>query len=324
MNTLRDDVMDGLARNPKTLPAKLLYDQQGSVLFEKICGLKEYYQTRAELQILHDHAKEISEELGEHCCLVEFGSGSSTKTQVILDVLKKPVGYVPIDISKSMLSQAAALLAHQRPQLKIYPVYADFMDQTSFAHNVHDIFKSTHAEHCAAFFPGSTIGNLEPGEVEVFLSETAQLLGPHGKFILGVDLVKERSVLEAAYNDSQGVTAEFNLNVLKRINRELGADFNLDEFLHLSFYNPTYSRIEMHLVSRTAQVVHIDNQEFYFEPLETIHTENSYKYTIEMIKHIAHYAGFHVSQLFTDDRQYFGVFILESESGSKYLERPAA
>jgi dimethylhistidine N-methyltransferase len=298
---MRDEVLAGLLATPKTLPAKYFYDERGSRLFERICRLPEYYPTVTETAILSDRRAEIADTLGSRAAIVEYGSGSSEKIRILLDALKDPVAYVPVDISHRHLVQSAARLAKAYPGLPIHPLAADFTQ----AFSLPDL-----PGRPVGFFPGSTIGNFTPGQAAAFLKTAGRTLGAGSTFVVGFDLVKDRAMLEAAYNDSQGVTAAFNLNALAHLNRELGCDFPLDAFAHFARFNPGESRIEMHLKARFPLTVRVAGAAVRFRAGETIHTENSYKYSPARIKTLAAGAGWTVRRLWTDARQWFAVAAL--------------
>ncbi|HLH76886.1 MAG TPA: L-histidine N(alpha)-methyltransferase [Candidatus Binataceae bacterium] len=303
----REDVLRGLAAPDKALSCKYFYDQVGSQLFERICTLPEYYPARSELAILRRHSPEMAHLLGPDCLLLEYGSGSSTKTRLLLDHLTRPAGYVPIDISREHLRAAAYALARDYPGLEIRPVCADFTAPLT-------VPSSTHAaRRRVIYFPGSTIGNFMPAAAQTLLEQTADLCGRGGGLLLGADLKKDPRLLHAAYNDRQGVTAAFNLNLLVRINRELGANFQTDQFWHYAFYNPRAGRVEMYLLSRVAQRVTMAEQEIFFTEGEAICTEYSHKYSLDELRMLAQQAGFAVDRVWTDELNYFGVL---------YLRRP--
>jgi L-histidine Nalpha-methyltransferase len=297
-------VLDGLSRSPKALPAKLLYDARGSRLFDRICELEEYYPTRTEIGILADRAAEIGRLAGPGAVLVELGSGSSVKVRLVLDQLKAPAAYIPIDISAEHLESAAAALKADYPELPIVPVAADFTRSIRLP----DIADGGRR---VGFFPGSTIGNFEPAEAEGFLRRLRALLGGGARLVLGVDLKKEEGVLNAAYDDAAGVTAAFNLNLLQRINREAGGDFDPDGFAHRGFYNRDKGRVEMHLVSRRDQLVTVAGETIRFAAGETIHTESSYKYALDEFAGLAERAGWRALRRWTDAKQLFSVWFLE-------------
>ncbi|MCH8805400.1 MAG: L-histidine N(alpha)-methyltransferase [Planctomycetes bacterium] len=295
------DVLDGLGQTPKTLPCKYFYDERGSRLFDAICELDEYYLTRTEIAIMRDNGRAIGRAIGPGCCLVEFGSGSSVKTRLLLDHLDDPVACILIDISRKHLLESAAELADQYPDLQVIAVCADF------ASNCELPCPRRAAARRAVYFPGSTIGNFRPADAEQLLRRIARIVGRGGGLLIGADLKKDRETLERAYNDRAGVTSAFNLNLLHRINRELGADFDLDAFRHRATYNAAHGRIESHLVSRRAQTVRLNGSVFRFERGETIHTESSHKYSLDGFRALADRAGFDVQDVWTDERGLFSV-----------------
>ncbi len=293
---LRRAVLEGLAARPRAIPPKFFYDAAGSRLFDAICELPEYYPTRTEMAILDSCCEEIATTCGRGRWLLEPGSGSCVKVRSLLDSLE-PRCYVPIDISGDHLRSAAAALAAERPGLEVRACCADFTADVPLPWSLEG--------PRIVFFPGSSIGNYEPGEAVGVLARLARLAGPGGGLLIGVDLKKDREVLEAAYDDSKGVTAAFNLNLLSRINRELGADFQLEGFEHRARYDERLGRVEMHLVSRHDQVVHIGSRTFGFRAGEGIHTENAYKYDIGEFGALARQAGFRQAQVWTDaDRRF--------------------
>jgi dimethylhistidine N-methyltransferase len=294
------DVVAGLTERPKRLPPKYFYDQEGSRLFEAITELPEYYPTRCELAILRAHAGEIAQLLPAPTALIEFGSGSSRKTRILLDAAEGIAAYVPVDISAHILAQEAVALQRDYPRLKVLPVAADFTQPFQLPPAVATLKRT-------GFFPGSTIGNFEPYEAAAFLRHAAQMLGPGGVLIIGIDLIKDAAILNAAYDDAAGVTAKFNLNLLTRINRELAGDFDLAEFCHQALYNSERKRVEMHLASRKRQKVHAAGRTIEFRAGETIHTENSYKYTVESFRALARGAGFKPLAAWSDPQNYFSV-----------------
>jgi dimethylhistidine N-methyltransferase len=292
------DVITGLSARPKRLPPKYFYDQAGARLFEEITALPEYYPTRTELAILRTHAPEMARLFPAETALIEFGSGSSRKARLLLDAAPTVAAYVPVDISAQWLAEEAALLRRDYPHLAVLPVAADFTQAFRLPAALAGLPR-------AGFFPGSTIGNFEPHQATAFLHHAARMLGEDAILIVGVDLVKDVETLTAAYNDSAGVTAAFNLNLLARINRELGADFDLAAFSHQAFYNRERARIEMHLASRRDQRVKVCGRAIAFRECETIHTENSYKYTVESFAALARRAGFMPVAAWTDADGYF-------------------
>ncbi len=296
------EALAGLSSNPRTLPSKFFYDERGSDLFLEICELPEYYVTRTETDILQRYAPEMAESIGANAELVGFGTGAGIKTRLLLEHLENPIAYVPVDISKQRLIDSAEVLQGQMPELEILPVCADYLQPLRLP------TPTRQPEHIAVYFPGSTIGNLQPATAENFLQRLCRLSGHSGGLIIGVDLQKSVKRLEAAYNDSAGVTAQFNLNLLARANRELGADFDLEAWQHRAIYNQDVHRIEMHLVARTAQTVHLGGRTFEFASGEKIITEYSYKHTPEGFAELASRAGFKLSRQWTDAEQLFAVF----------------
>jgi dimethylhistidine N-methyltransferase len=306
VSRFRADVLRGLAARAKEIPPKYFYDEAGSALFEQITTLEEYYLTRTEQAIMRRHAAEMGELLGPRCQLIEYGSGSSSKTRLLLDHLEDPAGYVPVDISRDHLLRSAEALSTAYPNLEVLPLYADFTGPITVPS------PRLRASKRIVYFPGSTIGNLVPLEAVALLRNTAKLFGAGGGLLLGADLKKDPSVLEAAYNDRRGVTAAFNLNLLVRINRELGGDFVVSQFAHHSFYNASAGRIEMHLVSQCVQHVQIGDSKFPFAQGESIHTENSYKYSLGDLRRLAAAAGLVVAAIWMHDSRQFSVSYLTS------------
>lgn len=296
-----ETVLQGLRKRPASIPPKFFYDAKGSALFDEITKLPEYYQTRTEIKILKQHAKEIAAEIGTGSLLVEPGGGSCAKVHILLEGLQ-PVGYVPMDISRQHLQMAAEQLAADYPWLEVHAACTDFTRHMS-------VPESAPAGRRIGFFPGSSIGNFNPDEAVHFLSAIAQVVLSDGYLLIGVDLKKDTSVLEAAYDDAAGVTARFNLNLLTRINKELQGDFDLAEWQHKAIYNQQSGRIEMHLVSLQAQQVQIGEESFEFSKGETIHTENSYKYSVEEFRALAAKAGFDVCNTWTDEQSLFSVHL---------------
>jgi len=301
----RRDVLAGLRRSPRSIPSKYLYDERGSELFERICELQEYYPTRTELAITRKHLAEIADCLGPRCLLVEYGSGSSLKTRILLDRLEEPAGYVPIDISREHLARSAAELDAAYPGLEVLPVCADYTGDYDLPRPRRE------PRHVVVYFPGSTIGNFTPPEARDFLAHVAEVCGPGGGLLIGVDLVKGREILERAYDDAAGVTAAFNRNLLARANRELGADFDPDGFAHLAVWNAELGRIEMHLESRRDQEVRVGDERLCFRAGERIHTENSYKYEVDQFAALAGSAGLDMVAVWTDPERLFSVQYLE-------------
>ncbi|MEP3247542.1 MAG: L-histidine N(alpha)-methyltransferase [Sneathiella sp.] len=294
-------VQSGLSNAQKSLASKFFYDEKGSQLFDQICDLEEYYPTRTELGILKSNRGEIAEYLGTHSHLIEFGSGSSTKIRILLDAMNRPLSYVPMDISRDHLLIAAKRLAGSFPDLPVVAICADYTADFPFP-NLGDGKRT-------GFFPGSTIGNFTPEDAVAFLSRAKSLL-KGGGMLIGVDLLKEETILHAAYNDQKKLTAAFNLNLLDRCNAELSANFDVDQFAHAAHLNTEKGRIEMHLVSKRDQIVSIGGTRFGFREGETIHTENSYKYTISGFQELARRAGFSPQKVWTDEQALFSVHYL--------------
>ncbi len=295
------DVLAGLSRPQKEIPCKWLYDTRGSHLFERICELDEYYPTRTELGIMESHARAMAALLGPGCTLVEYGSGSSLKTRLLLQHLASPAAYVPVDISARALADATARLARGFPELPILPVCGDFTAPLELP------LSGIAARPIAVYFPGSTIGNFHKPDVVAFLRAVSRQCGPGGGLLIGVDLRKERTVLERAYDDARGVTAAFDLNVLVRANRELDADFRLDRFRHESLFDERHGRVEMHLVATVGQLVTVGGQTFRFAEGESIWTESSYKYGMREFAALAALAGWRCERTWTDERAWFSV-----------------
>jgi dimethylhistidine N-methyltransferase len=295
------DVISGLRSMPKHLSCKYFYDRRGSELFDRICLLEEYYLTRAELAVMDQFAPEMGAQIGAGAMLVEYGSGSSVKTRYLLDGLPDPVAYVPVDISGDHLQQTSQELARDYPQIEILPVCADFTRDFALPRS-----RRT-ASHAAVYFPGSTIGNFMPNEAVALLRRITRLCGTGGGLLIGIDLKKDPPTIEAAYNDRLGVTAEFNLNLLRRINRELGADFDVDQFFHQARYNAALGRVEMYLISRQAQTVTLGGEIVEFEPGETICTEHSHKYTVDEFSAVAAGAGLTLRREWTTEKREFAV-----------------
>ena len=298
---MRLEVMAGLRRTQKTTSPKFLYDQRGSRLFDRICELDEYYPTRTELAIMESHVEDMARLLGPGCLLVEYGSGSSLKTRVLLDHLDDVATYVPVDISRAHLLEATQGISADYPALDVLPVCADFTRPFTLPPCDRPVTRRV------VYFPGSTIGNLSPDGAAALLADTAALVGNDGALLIGVDLKKDPTVLERAYNDAEGVTAAFNMNLLRRLNRELDADFDLDAFRHKAIYNAAQGRIEMHLVSDRHQTVGVDGEEISFAAGETIHTENSHKFTLDGFAALARPAGWTIRRVWTDSDKLFSV-----------------
>jgi dimethylhistidine N-methyltransferase len=298
-DSFREDVIAGLSLPQKALPPKYFYDARGSRLFEAICRLKEYYPTRAEIALTRAHMGAIARFAGTGGTLIEYGSGESMKSPLLIEALR-PSAYIPVDISNDALRKATVKLRRRFKWLDILAVHGDFSQPLK-------IPMAQARGRRVVYFPGSTIGNLTPGEAQAFLRTTRGQLGPRGAMLVGVDLKKDANLLHAAYNDAKGVTAAFNLNLLARINRELRGDFKLRRFRHYALYNAALGRIEMHLVSLAAQSVNVGSHRFSFEAGESIHTENSYKYSIEGFRALAANAGFRGEKVWLDPKGLFAL-----------------
>ncbi|MHB8534409.1 MAG: L-histidine N(alpha)-methyltransferase [Sulfuricaulis sp.] len=309
--TLRDEVLQGLGARPKRIAPKFFYDERGSRLFDAICELPEYYPTRTEMAILESCADEVARLAGADSTLIELGSGASKKIRLLLEALW-PRQYFGIDISREFLLESVQLLARDYPWLEVHAACADFTQDL-------DLPDCPGSGRKLVFFPGSTIGNFEPRDALAFLERVRRLIQPGGALLIGVDLKKDPQVLHDAYNDSQGVTAAFNLNLLERLRTELGAELNLENFRHRAFYNATRGRVEMHLVSRRAQEIRVLGKRFRFEADETIHTESSYKYSVEEFHALARRAGLQPRQVWLDSARLFSVHYL----GVIRRQRPA-
>jgi dimethylhistidine N-methyltransferase len=297
------DVLQGLSEEKKFLPCKYLYDERGSQLFDRICELDEYYPTRTETQITLDNSQAIADCIGPKAILVEYGSGSSTKTRDLLDHLDRPEAYLPVDISADHLLGTVEKLQNEYPDLDVRPIVADFTAGFELPDDLSD-------QHVCVYFPGSTIGNFETPAAIRILRFIAEHCGPEGGLLIGFDLHKATDVLELAYDDPHGVTAEFSLNILNHINDELDANFDVSQFRHVSFYNQTQGRIEIYIESLSEQQVTIAEQEFNFGEGERIHVEHSHKYTIEGFAEMAGKAGLKQQQVWTDDQNYFALMYL--------------
>lgn len=307
----RAAVVEGLSQQQKTIPPKFLYDDLGSLLFEEICDLEEYYPTRTETGILKKYAKEMAGALGPNAVIIEPGAGSCQKIRILLPELNEPRAYVPVEVSQKVLFQAAEEIRKEFPDLHVLPVWADYEEYFRSPKNVSWIGGRT-----SVFFPGSTIGNLDPKAARAFLESVGVLVGEGGGLLIGLDRKKDSEILRRAYNDKEGVTAEFNVNLLRRINRELGANFVLPRYHHEAVYNETLGRIEMHLVSDTTQIVQVSGETFRFREGETIHTESSYKYSKEEFQDLALSAGFETKNVWSDDQELFSVYFLQRLPGA--------
>jgi dimethylhistidine N-methyltransferase len=306
-NAFLADLLAGLSNAQKSSPCRWLYDTRGSALFEEITELAEYYPTRTETAILKHSATAIAAHAGPNATLVEYGAGASVKTRILIEAMAPLNGYVPIDISADFMAAAAQSLREAYPGLKVTPVEGDFAADLCLPRHV-----GTGEGRTLGFFPGSTIGNLTDLEIHHFLKQARRTLGSDSLFVLGYDLIKDEEVLIAAYDDAQGVTADFNLNLLARANRELGADFDLSGFAHEARWSEARSRVEMHLVSLRAQTVSVDGRSFEFEAGETIHTENSRKFSRADLLAACQKAGWTEVETFTDPKGWFGVSVLRA------------
>jgi dimethylhistidine N-methyltransferase len=298
------DVLEGLRATPKRLPPKYFYDATGSRLFEQITKAPEYYLTRCELGILRENAAAIAKLIPPGACLVEFGSGSSVKVRILLQAAAQIAAYVPVDIAADVLEREAGVLRQDFPKLSVAPLAGDFTRTV-------ELPASMKAMPKVGFFPGSTIGNFEPHEAAAFLRNAGGILGRDSILIIGVDLIKDSAILNAAYNDTAGITEAFNLNLLARINRELGADFKVETFEHHAFYNRERHRIEMHLASAKRQKVKVCGETIDFRAGETIHTENSYKYSVQSFDALARGSSWTPAGVWTDAKSYFSVHALK-------------
>ena len=306
VSDFREDVLKGLNAAQKYIAPKYFYDAQGSIIFDQICRLPEYYLTRTEIGLLQQHGTEIAEHIGPDSVLFELGSGNSRKVRLLLDAVR-PYSYAPLDISKSHLFQSATMLANDYPWLEIHAICVDYAGSWILPPGLK-------GNRRIVFFPGSSIGNLGPEEAVDLLRKIAELVGENGGLLIGVDLIKDIKILEAAYNDLQKVTAAFNKNLLVRLNRELNANFQLDAFKHLAFYNQELNRIEMHLASNREQTIQIDEEYFRFGEGETIHTENSHKYSLTGFHSLAGLAGFYPVNVWTDPNNFFSLQYLQTQA----------
>jgi dimethylhistidine N-methyltransferase len=303
--SFRDAVLGGLTRRAKALPCRFLYDERGSALFEQICELPEYYLTRTEMAILGEYAGEIGDLAGRHAQLIEFGCGAARKVRLLLEALAEPAAYVAIDISREPLRRAAEEVAAEFPQVPVVAVCADYLEPLRLP-----ALPARGEGRRLGFFPGSTIGNFTPEEAVEFLAGCRRVVGRGGALLVGVDLKKDPALLDAAYNDRAGVTAAFNLNLLERMNRELGADFDLDRFAHEALYNEAAGRIEIYIRSLADQIVTVAGRAVRFAAGERIHTEDSCKYTIAEFQRLAARAGFRPQRHWTDEAALFSVHLL--------------
>ena len=300
-DSFRATVLEGLQHEQKEIPSKFLYDERGSKLFDAICETDDYYPTRTEIGIMKQHVEEMVDAIGPRALLAEYGSGSSLKTRILLDHVEDLALYVPIDISRAHLVESAETIADLYPHIPVQPLCADYTDTFELPKPPRP------AARTVVYFPGSTLGNFQPDDARRFLADIADTVGTDGGLLIGVDLKKDVEVLRAAYNDSEGVTAAFNKNLLRRMNRELEATFDLDQFEHRALWNEQAGCIEMHLRSRIDQTVTVAGEPIAFAGGETIRTEYSYKYTLDDFEALAAEAGLAVEQVWTDDQSYFSV-----------------
>jgi len=299
-------VLAGLAMPQKQVPAKFFYDERGSQLFDQICELDEYYPTRTELSLLRRHAGDVAALTGPGASLIEFGSGSNIKAQIVLEALDQPSTFVPIDISREHLLASSQELARMFPDVAVIPLCTDYTK--SF-----DLPAAAAARHRLGFYPGSTIGNFRPVEAAGFLGRIASLLGAGNGLLIGVDLKKDEAILRAAYNDAKGITAAFNLNLLERMNRDLGADVDVDSFRHEAIYNAERGCVEMHLFSKVAQTIEVAGRSFRFDAGESIHTEDSHKFTLAEFADLAAASGWSARQAWVDDDELFSLHYLTAD-----------
>lgn len=305
-NQFLEDVIEGLSQTPKSLPCKYFYDERGSILFTEICKTDEYYITNTELTLLDEILPDVARLVGRNANIIEYGSGEGRKIRHLLASLDNPKSYTAIDISPEILLRSSSQLKREFPQIIIHPVVGDYMSPIQLP----EVVASDWINRRIIFFPGSTISNFSPEEAANFLDRMKTLLKPGDGLLMGVDLLKSPNRLHQAYNDKEGVTADFNLNLLRRINNELGADFDRHQFEHYAFFNTVLSRVEMHLVSMADQTVHIADHQFHFKHGETIHTENSYKFTIEDIAKLGISCGFNHIKAWSDHKDLFSIHYL--------------
>lgn len=298
------DARRGLRLLPKRLPSKYFYDARGSALFEEICVQPEYYLTRVELQLMRAHVDAIAATLGPDALLVEYGSGSGLKTELLLGHMQRPLAYAPVEIARDALDASIGRIAARFPRIEMLPVCADF------TRGVVAPVPARPAARTIVYFPGSTLGNFDTHEAVALLRQMRTQIGARGSALVGIDLKKDATIIEAAYNDRAGVTAAFTLNLLERLNRELGADFDLQQFHHRATYNALAGRIETHIVSRAAQEVHIAGETFHFDEHEAMLVEYSCKYSLDDFSRLAQKAQLHVERHWTDAEQQFAVVYL--------------
>jgi L-histidine Nalpha-methyltransferase len=307
-DALTSGVLEGMRKQPRQLSPVWFYDELGSFLFDSICELPEYYLTRTELQIMHAHAADMAHYIGQDAAIIELGSGTSMKTRELLNHLDKAAAYVPVDIARDHLLTAASAIARDYQTLRVIPICADFT-------RPFDLPASVYAAHRrVVYFPGSTLGNFDPEHALSLLQRMRQMIGSNGAVLIGIDLKKDPRVLERAYNDRAGVTAEFNVNALRHLNRELGTDFDLDAFEHTAVWVEDQSRVEMHLVSKREQEVHVGDETVHIGKGEHLTTEFCHKYTLESFANLAAAAGLSVSRVWMDPAKLFSVQLLEPRS----------
>ncbi len=302
----RQGLIDGLSRDPKDIPAKFLYDERGSELFEQICETDDYYPTRTEIGIMETCLERVSELIGPRARIVEFGAGSGRKTRMFLKALESPAAYLPIEISKAALRGCAERMQTAFPDLEITPICADYTEPVELPAPPSSVGRTV------GYYPGSTLGNFEPDEAASFLRRIHDLCGDNGGLFIGIDLVKDRDTLEAAYDDSAGVTEAFTMNILDRANREADADFDRDAFRFEAQWQPEHQRVQLRLVSREAQTVHVGDTPFEFEAGERIVTEHSYKFRLDQFAELARDTGFSPVENWTDDDELFSLWYLET------------
>ena len=304
-DALTNGVLEGMRKQPRQLSPVWFYDELGSFLFDNICELPEYYLTRTELQIMRQHAADMAHHIGPDAAIIEFGSGTSMKTRELLTQLESPSAYVPVDIARDHLLDAASAIARDYSSLRVIPICADFTRPFDLPVHV-----ST-ARRRVVYFPGSTLGNFAQEDAHALLQRMRQIIGKNGAVLIGIDLKKDPRVLERAYNDHAGVTAEFNVNALRHLNRELGTDFDLEAFEHLAVWVENQIRVEMHLVSKRDQDVHVGDETVHIEKGEHLTTEFCHKYTLESFADLAAAAGLSVSRVWMDPAKQFSVQLLE-------------
>jgi dimethylhistidine N-methyltransferase len=304
-DALTNAVLEGMRKHPRQLSPVWFYDELGSFLFDSICELPEYYLTRTELQIMRQHAGDMAHMIGPDAAIIELGSGTSTKTRELLNHLESAAAYVPVDIARDHLLDAASAIARDYSSLRVIPICADFTRPFDLPITVHS------ARRRVVYFPGSTLGNFAQADALALLQRMRHIIGANGAVLIGIDLKKDPRILERAYNDSAGVTAEFNVNALRHLNRELGTDFDLDAFEHIAVWVEDSSRVEMHLVSKRDQVVHVGDEEVEIKQGEHLTTEFCHKYTLESFADLAATAGLSVSRVWMDPAKLFSVQLLE-------------